>query len=176
MKGLILSLLTIVLLSSCSSYNRIQGDRITHVLAVTEKGDTVKVPASELNRNAQPNYYDNWQFFWRNNWYWGNVWYPYYYIPYRQNYWNNWYWRRTPIIINPTPRFQSPRRVTPSEPRRYYTPTPQQPRTQPSQPNRAPIREFNPPRSTNPPQIRREPIRGGGIEKRDVIRQNEKRE
>ncbi len=186
MKNLLLLLLTGFLLTSCVSYNRINGERVTHVLAITQSGDTVRVPMQDLRREVHPDYYSNWQFYWGNNWYWGNVWYPQYFLPYRYGYWDDWYWRRQ-IIINPTPRVQprrevipprsTPRRVTPSEPRRYYTPTPrreitpQQPRTNPTQP-RTPIREVNPSRgnSNGSPVIRQQPVQGsrptrGGVNK-----------
>ena len=197
MKNLLL-LLIILLVSSCTSYTRLQSARVTHVLAITESGDTIQVPMRELRREFQPDYYNNWQFYWGNNWYWGNVWYPHHFSPYQYRYWDNWYWPRTPIIINPTPRVQpprrevapprnnprrevvpprnTPRRVTPVEPRRYTPPrqtTPQQPRTTPTQP-RTPIREVNPSRgnSNGSPVIRQQPTRCSTPTRGGVIKQN----
>jgi hypothetical protein len=184
MKNLLLIFLC-VLVSSCVSYTRLQGNRVTHVLAITQTGDTVQVPMNQLRREFEPNYYNNWQFYWGNNWYWGNIWYPYYFSPYRYDYWNNPRWRRN-IIITPTPpRVAPPRReyvpsrttprrvtpVTPSTPRREFSP--QQPRVVPSQP-RTPIREYNPSKgnSNRSPEIRREPTRSGGVQRGGVIRQN----
>jgi hypothetical protein len=185
MKNILLIFL-IVLVSSCTSYTRLQGNRVTHVLAITQTGDTVQVPMNQLRREFEPTYYNNWQFYWGNNWYWGNVWYPYYFSPYRHGYWNDWYWRRQPVMVYPTPnRVAPPRRehipsrttprrvtpVTPSTPRREFSP--QQPRVVPSQP-RTPIREYNPSRGNynRSPEIRQEPTRGGGVQRGGVIRQN----
>lgn len=175
MKNLLL-LLIIALVSSCTSYTHLQSRKVTHVLAITESGDTIQVPMRELRREIRPGYYNNWQFYSGNNWYSGNIWYPYHFSPYQYRYWDNWYWRRTPIIINPTPRVQPPRRVTPTEPRRYPPSrqiTPQQPRTNPTQP-RTPIREVNPSRgnSTRSNVIRQQPTRSSTPTRGRVIKQN----
>jgi len=195
MKKLILILTIGILLLSCNTQRNLQSNDITHVLAINERGDTIEVSMRELRREFRneyrPNQYDNWQFIWGSNWYWGNVWYPYYFIPhqysYRYHYWDNWYWRNNPVIINPPRQSAPPRpiqpprtnlpRVTPTTPRRYTpsTPprqiTPQQPRTTPTQP-RTPIREVNPSRgnSNGSPVIRQQPARSstptrGGVRK-----------
>jgi hypothetical protein len=185
MKNLLI-LLSVVLLSSCSSYTRIQGERVTHVLAITENGDTIQVPMNQLRREVQPDYYNNWQFYWGNNWYWGNVWYPHYFSPYRYRYWDDWYWRNPRVYTPVPPRRESnirreqisPRRVTPSTPR-SYTPTPrrefvpQQPRTTPTQP-RTPNRGYTPSRgnSNGSPVIRQQVPSGGTPTRGGVIKQN----
>ena len=186
MKNLLLLLLAGVLLTSCVSYNRINGERVTHVLAITQSGDTIQVPMNELRRNVQPDYYNNWELYGGNNWYWGNVWYPHHFSPYRYGYWDDWYWRRRPIVINPTPsnRTYVPRHVAPrgvespirgrsNQPQVRREITPQQPRTNPTQP-RTPIREVNPSRgsSTRSPVIRQQPTQGGRPTRGGVIKQN----
>ena len=72
----ILIILTTLLLTSCGSY-RIQqrGPEITHVLALTKEGDTLKVPIQDLQRDLTPDYYSGYRFHWNNSWWMYNDWY-----------------------------------------------------------------------------------------------------
>lgn len=203
MKKLILILTIGMLLASCNAQRNLQGNDITHVIGINDAGDTIQVPIRELRRefrnDFQSNQYNNWQFYWGNNWYWGNIWYPYYFLPhqyqysYRYHYWDSWYWRRNQVIINQPRQIQpprpvqpprrvvvppsnTPRRVTPLEPRRYAPPrqtTPQQPRTTPTQP-RTPSRGVNPSRgnSNGSPVIRQQPTRSSTPTRTGGVRKN----
>jgi len=71
MKKIIVLLLLLV---SCGTYNTKPKIQITHVLAVTEQGDTLRLPINMIRPNvyynviSYPNYsryYDNW---YNNNW------------------------------------------------------------------------------------------------------------
>lgn len=111
----ILLILSFVLLSSCGSY-RIQqrGPEITHVLALTKEGDTLKVPIEEFQRKLTPDYYDGYRFYWNNSWWLYNDWY--------WNYWYQnpqWFYPRTQIVVprNRT-RVQTPRYTPQVQPNR----------------------------------------------------------
>lgn len=105
----ILIILTTLLLTSCGSY-RIQqrGPEITHVLALTKEGDTLKVPIQDLQRDLTPDYYSGYRFYWNNSWWMYNDWY-----------WNYWY--QNPRWFYPRYQIRIPRnRVRVQTPR--YTP------------------------------------------------------
>jgi len=138
-KGIIFTLILCSLLSSCGSY-RIQqrGPEITHVLAITKEGDTLKVPIQELQRDLTPDYYEGYRFHWNNSWWLYNDWY-----------WNYWY--QNPRWFYPRYQVQIPQnrvRVrTPKVPQRYIP--------RPNTPNRV---ESATPRGSNTPQV--QPNRG----------------
>jgi len=67
-------LIVLLLIVSCGTYNTKPKIQITHVLAVTEQGDTLRLPINMIRPNvyynviSYPNYtryYDNW---YNNNW------------------------------------------------------------------------------------------------------------
>ena len=105
----IFTILSILFLTSCGSYSIItrQPD-ISHVVAITTEGDTVKVPIQALQRDLTPDYYSGYRFYWNNSWWLYNDWY-----------WNYWY--RNPQWFYPRYRIETPKpRV--STPRYRYTP------------------------------------------------------
>jgi hypothetical protein len=171
MKNLLI-LLSIISLSSCSNYKRIERERTAYVLAVNQKGDTVQIPMSELRREIRPDYYNNYQFYWRDNWYWGYNWYPYYASPYQYRYWGNPYWGRNIIVTPPprvvTPRVAPPRTATPrTAPPRTTTPRTTTPRVAPprtSLPRTAPSKVAPPRRVTPTPSVT-PPSRSNNIKK-----------
>ena len=169
-----LILFGLILLTSCGSY-RIQqrGPEITHVLAVTSKGDTIQVSTDYLQREfrTNPGTYSNWRFQWDNSWYYGYGWFNYY-NPYFYN--PRFYYPQRPIIIQrpkvvtPQPRTwryrtnidqrRSGSSPQPSRGRSNVQPRQNTPRVQPQQPR--PTRQTVPSRSNNqqPPRTR-----GGAI-------------
>lgn len=109
MRYFIILLLSIVI-TSCGSYRFQQrGPEITHVLALTSEGDTLKVPIQDLQRKLTPDYYDGYRFYWNNSWWLYSDWY-----------WNYWY--PNPRLYSPRYYIQRPKVVTP-QPRtwRYRT-------------------------------------------------------
>lgn len=127
----ILVLLLALLLTSCGSYKIQQrGPEITHVLAITKEGDTLKVPIQELQRDLTPDYYNGYRFYWNNSWWLYNDWY--------WNYWYQnprWFYPRYEITIpRNRVRVQTPR-YTP-RPNRVESATPRGSRTPQAQPNR----------------------------------------
>ena len=67
-------LLFLLLIVSCGTYDTKPKIQITHVLAVTEQGDTLRLPINMIRPNVYynvisypnyPRYYDNW---YNNNW------------------------------------------------------------------------------------------------------------
>mgnify|MGYP001583213124 FL=1 len=67
-------LLLLLFIVSCGTYNTKPKIQITHVLAVTEQGDTLRLPINMIRPNVYynivsypnyPRYYDNW---YNNNW------------------------------------------------------------------------------------------------------------
>src|SRR6056300_13337 len=124
MKKLCILALLLLSLVSCGSYTY-SGYRVKSVLAITEKGDTIQVPYSTLERNFRYdyNFYTDWRFNYGGYWYNWNV-FPYYYQP-------RYDWRRAFINYRPSSRPQvkpktRPRVNTPRGSRSNYTPrTPQ---------------------------------------------------
>ena len=103
----LLIILPIILLASCGSY-RIQTiqPQVTHVMAITNTGDTIQVPIQEFQRKLTPQDYPGWNIYWNNSWWIYNDWY-----------WN--YWSPNPRLFTPryyiyTPRTRvsTPRYVT----------------------------------------------------------------
>ena len=91
MKKYLLILLSILTLTSCSSY-QVNDNRIASILAVTEKGDTISVPYKQFLTDRYTNYT---RFNYNNNWYYNNWRYDYnwrwnYYYS-QLDYYNNWY-------------------------------------------------------------------------------------
>ena len=91
MKKYLLILLSILTLTSCSSY-QVNDNRIASILAVTEKGDTISVPYKQFLNNRYTEYT---RFNYNNNWYYNNWRYDYnwrwnYYYS-QLDYYNNWY-------------------------------------------------------------------------------------
>ena len=91
MKKYLLILLSILTLTSCSSY-QVNDNRIASILAVTEKGDTISVPYKHFLNNRYTEYT---RFNYNNNWYYNNWRYDYnwrwnYYYS-QLDYYNNWY-------------------------------------------------------------------------------------
>ena len=91
MKQYLLILLSILTLTSCSSY-QVNDNRIASILAVTEKGDTISVPYKQFLNNRYTEYT---RFNYNNNWYYNNWRYDYnwrwnYYYS-QLDYYNNWY-------------------------------------------------------------------------------------
>ena len=130
----ILFLLALITLTSCGSY-RIQqrGPEITHVLAITKEGDTLKVPVEDLQRKLTPDYYDGYRFYWNNSWWMYNDWY--------WNYWYQnprWFYPRYEIRVpNYRPKVSTPRYIPrPNTPRRVESATPRGSNTPNVQPNR----------------------------------------
>ena len=71
--AMIVACILIFLLSSCSSYYyQNKGPKVTHVLALTEEGDTLKIPIKDIKPNViynvvgydwwypRPSYYSRW--------------------------------------------------------------------------------------------------------------------
>lgn len=112
-------LLIVVLLlglSSCGSY-RIQQSRpeVSHILAITNQGDTIQVPIEEFQRRLTPQDYSGWNIYWNNSWWMYNDWY-----------WN--YWNPNPRWFTPRYQIYRPRVVVPQQPRRTYVPRHFEPR------------------------------------------------
>lgn len=88
-------ILSVLLFTSCGSYRiETRQPQISHVLALTTEGDTIKVPIQELQRDLTPDYYNGYRFYWNNSWWLYNDWYWNYYY---QN--PRWFYPRTQIII-----------------------------------------------------------------------------
>lgn len=72
-------------MASCGSFKYYSNPDITHVLAITELGDTIQVPISQLKRDVQYtygySYYNNWRFYY-NGWHWGYQYFPQHYYYY----------------------------------------------------------------------------------------------
>lgn len=147
----ILLILSFVLLTSCGSYKVQQrGPEITHILAITKEGDTLKVPVEDLQRKLTPDYYDGYRFYWNNSWWMYNDWY--------WNYWYQnprWFYPRYQIRIPQnrvrvqTPRYTPNRVVVPQ--RRGTTPQIQPNRGRSNTQQRTQVRQPNYNRSTPPP-------------------------
>jgi hypothetical protein len=139
-------ILSVLLLTSCGSY-RIQKRQpeISHLLALTTEGDTIKVPIQELQRDLTPDYYSGYRFYWNNSWWLYNDWYWNYYY---QN--PRWFYPRTQIIVpNNRIRVQTPR-YTPQRqlPNKYPSRTPQ------VQPNRGRSNQVRQPQYVRPSNTR----------------------
>jgi hypothetical protein len=126
MKNFIL-LLILVSFTSCGTYYvQTKRPQISHVLAVTSEGDTINMPIEEFRRKVEPNYYNDWRFYYNSQWYWGNNWFyglndPYWRWRIYRNYYNR------PKVYTPTPpqrpRVQiNGRRGSSNQDRQYYTP------------------------------------------------------
>lgn len=94
----ILFALSLFLLTGCYSqivykypvkkptYQIPQPREITHLLAVTGKGDTTQVDVDRflLMYDKKPYYYSQWRFYWDNRWITPYSYYRFYHIPYQQ--------------------------------------------------------------------------------------------
>ena len=163
-----LILFGLIVLTSCGSY-RIQqrGPEITHVLALTSDGDTLKVPIQDLQRKLTPDYYDGYRFYWNNSWWLYSDWYWNYWYPNPRLYTPRYYIQR-PKVVTPQPRTwryrtnieqrRSGLSPQPSRGRSNVQPRQNTPRVQPQQPR--PTRQTVPSRSNNqqPPRTRGEVI------------------
>ena len=116
----ILLLLALITLNSCGSYSIVtrQPD-ISHVMAITTKGDTIRVPIQEFQRRITPEYYNGWNIYWNNSWWMYNDWY-----------WNYWYgnprlFQQRYFIQTPRPRVSTPRYQPRVQPQRNQIRTPQ---------------------------------------------------
>ena len=114
----ILIILFVLLFTSCGSYKIHQREpQLSHILAITNQGDTIQVPIQKFQRRLTPQDYSGWNIYWNNSWWMYNDWY-----------WN--YWNPNPRLFTPryyihTPR---PRVVVPQQPRRVYVPRHVEPR------------------------------------------------
>jgi len=137
-------ILSALILTSCGSY-RIQTrqPQISHVLAVTTEGDTLKVPIQSLQRNLTPDYYSGYRFYWNNSWWLYNDWYWNYYY---QN--PRWFYPRTQIVVpRNRVRVQTPR-YTPQK--QIRVPRQPQRRTPQVQPNRGRSNQTRQPQYVRP--------------------------
>lgn len=162
-KGVIFTVIVMILLCSCSPRMYNFPKDVTHVLAVNSQGDTVKVSVESIRKQIRSPYYSNWQFNYNDNWIPYSQWYsPFYTTPFfNWRYYNN----PRPIIVVPNPKVSSPRYIPrhfdnrPNPPIRREIPNrgrvnvPQQPPRvqQPRQPQQSP--RIQVPRQ-QPPQTR----------------------
>lgn len=169
-KGVVFTIIAMLLLCSCSPRMYNFPKDVTHVLAVNSQGDTVKVPIENIRQQIRSPYYNNWQFNYNDNWIPYSQWYsPFYTTPFfNWRYYNN---PRPIIVPKPQPRY-IPRHFDnrPNPPIRQEIPNRgrsnvQPPMRQPQQPPRVqqPRQPQQPPRvqvpKQQPPQ--RPQTRGG---------------
>ena len=145
-------LLSILLLTSCGSYRlQVRQPEITHVLAITKEGDTLKVPIQELQRDLTPDYYSGYRFYWNNSWWLYNDWY--------WNYWYQnprWFYPRYQVRIPQSrPRVKTPRYIpNPNTPPRVQSATPRGSNTPQVQPNRGRSNQTRQPQYVRPTRTR----------------------
>ena len=116
-------LLLFLFITSCSPYYyQSKGPKVTHVLALTEEGDTIKIPINQIRPNVvynvvgydyyRPYYYNRWNPF---NTYYDPHWHPNTYKPkpsYNVNNSNN----NVSIPIRPSNSSPNPTISTPPNP------------------------------------------------------------
>lgn len=82
----LLFILSLLFLTGCyTQVQYVKPDKVTHVLATNNTGDTVKVDIHSFKTiyYDNPTYYNEWRFYWRDNWVTPYSYYRYYYRPYQ---------------------------------------------------------------------------------------------
>lgn len=144
----------VILLSSCGSFQYVPS-RVESVLAVTNSGDTIQVPLSQIRDNYSFRNFNNWQFYYGSDWYfWNEIYLRYprfsgFYSWYHSNRFNNY---RSYIRPKVNQRRRLPQTTQPQRPR-YRIATPRGSRPNYVQPQRSQRSSSSPTRTQSTPNV-----------------------